>query len=572
MSGSQHFQQAGLILAAIIALAPAGSAVAQSAPEAAQRAAEIQRRQEQEIDAQRARAAERPDVLSAPSADPARGLVLPAETPCFATREVIWEGAEPSERLASATAAVLGECIGGRGLRALQEHLIGLLIDDGLVTARVVVPEQSLAAGTLTLKYLPGRISAVQSQDAIGWWRTALPTGPGGELNQRDLDQALENIRRLGSQADAAIDIAPGPELGDSDILIKPGTGKRWHGYLGGDNGGMDTVGKYQINAGLTLDSPLFLYDQLSVSWNSNAHWRDTDSNTRAASINYSLPFGYWTVFAGASKSTYRQTVAGFEEPIVYGGTTKQIQAGVSVVPYRGTAYKGNLSFTLLRKRTDSTLNDVAIDVQRRDVTGYEIAYGHRHYVGRAVLDIGGGVRGTLPQFSDAPGYVYGDPDWNGRSTILTGNAGLYLPFQIAEQSLAYQANWQIQHAKTAILPADYFTIGNRYAVRGFDGQMTLAAEDGWTLRNDLSFNLDAVTGLPGQQLYTGVDVGRVGGPSAAYLSGRTLVGAVAGLRGRLSIPYVNASYDLSAGWPLKKPESLKTASTVFAMALMFEF
>jgi len=572
MSGSQHFQQAGLILAAIVALAPAGSAWAQTAPEAAQRATEIQRRQEQEIDAQRARAAERPDVLSAPSADPARGLVLPAETPCFAIREVIWEGAEPPERLASATAAVLGECVGGRGLRALQEHLIGLLIDDGLVTARVVVPEQSLAAGTLTLKYLPGRISAVQSQGAIGWWRTALPTGPGGELNQRDLDQALENIRRLGSQADAAIDIAPGPELGDSDILIKPGTGKRWHGYLGGDNGGMDTVGKYQINAGLTLDSPLFLYDQLSVSWNSNAHWRDTDSNTRAASINYSLPFGYWTVFAGASKSTYRQTVAGFEEPIVYGGTTKQIQAGVSVVPYRGTAYKGNLSFTMLRKRTDSTLNDVAIDVQRRDVTGYEIAYGHRHYVGRAVLDIGGGVRGTLPQFSDAPGYVYGDPDWNGRSTILTGNAGLYLPFQIADQSLAYQANWQIQHAKTAIVPADYFTIGNRYAVRGFDGQMTLAAEDGWTLRNDLSFNLDALTGLPGQQLYTGVDVGRVGGPSAAYLSGRTLVGAVAGLRGRLSIPYVNASYDLSAGWPLKKPESLKTASTVFAMALMFEF
>ncbi|WP_313702415.1 ShlB/FhaC/HecB family hemolysin secretion/activation protein, partial [Achromobacter sp.] len=547
MSGSQHFQQAGLILAAIVALAPAGSAWAQTAPEAAQRATEIQRRQEQEIDAQRARAAERPDVLSAPSADPARGLVLPAETPCFAIREVIWEGAEPPERLASATAAVLGECVGGRGLRALQEHLIGLLIDDGLVTARVVVPEQSLAAGTLTLKYLPGRISAVQSQGAIGWWRTALPTGPGGELNQRDLDQALENIRRLGSQADAAIDIAPGPELGDSDILIKPGTGKRWHGYLGGDNGGMDTVGKYQINAGLTLDSPLFLYDQLSVSWNSNAHWRDTDSNTRAASINYSLPFGYWTVFAGASKSTYRQTVAGFEEPIVYGGTTKQIQAGVSVVPYRGTAYKGNLSFTMLRKRTDSTLNDVAIDVQRRDVTGYEIAYGHRHYVGRAVLDIGGGVRGTLPQFSDAPGYVYGDPDWNGRSTILTGNAGLYLPFQIADQSLAYQANWQIQHAKTAIVPADYFTIGNRYAVRGFDGQMTLAAEDGWTLRNDLSFNLDALTGLPGQQLYTGVDVGRVGGPSAAYLSGRTLVGAVAGLRGRLSIPYVNASYDLSA-------------------------
>jgi len=568
MSGFRHLQWAIMFGAA----AGGASAWAQPVPDAVLRATEIQRRQEQEVEAQRARAAERPDVLSSPPVAGPRGLSFPDETPCFLLREVMWDGAQPPESLSQAAAAVVGKCVGGKGLRALQEFLINLLIDNGQVTARVVVPEQSLAAGTLTLRYLPGRISAVRADGAIGWWRTALPTGPGGELNQRDLDQALENIRRLGSQSDAAIDIAPGPELGDSDILIKPGTGKRWHGYLGGDNGGMDTVGQYQINAGLTLDSPLFLYDQLSVSWNSNAHWRDSESNTRAASINYSLPFGYWTFFTGASKSTYRQTVAGFEDPIIYGGTTKQIQAGVSVVPYRGTAYKGNLSVSLLRKRTDSTLNDVPIDVQRRDVTGYEISYGHRHYVGPAVLDVGGGVRGTLPQFSDQPGYVYGDPDWNGRSTILSANAGLYLPFKVAEQSFAYQANWQIQRAKTPIVPADYFTIGNRYAVRGFDGQMTLAAEDGWTLRNDLSLNLEGLTGLPGQQLYTGLDVGRVGGPSAAYLSGRTLVGAVAGVRGRFSLPYVNASYDLSAGWPLQKPESLKTASTVFAMAVMFEF
>ncbi|SIT29106.1 ShlB/FhaC/HecB family hemolysin secretion/activation protein [Achromobacter sp. MFA1 R4] len=556
----------------LCAVAVGGPAVAQTAPDAVLRATELLRRQEQEVDAQRARAAERPDALSSSPAQRARGLDLPTETPCFPLREVAWEGASPPRELALAAQDVVGQCVGGQGLRALQEHLIGRLIDNGQVTARVVVPEQSLAAGTVTLRYLPGRISAVKGEGTVGWWRTALPTGPGGELNQRDLDQALENIRRLGSQSDAAIDIAPGPELGDSDILIKPGTGKRWHGYLGGDNGGMDSVGKYQINAGLTLDSPLFLYDQLSVSWNNNAHWRDAQSHTRAASINYSIPFGYWTFFTGASKSTYRQTVAGFEDPIIYGGTTKQIQAGVSVVPYRGTAYKGNLSVSVLRKRTESTLNDVSIDVQRRDVTGYEIGVGHRHYVGQAVLDIGGGVRGTLPQFSDQPGYVYGDPDWNGRSTLYTANAGLYLPFKVADQPFAYQANWQIQHAKTAIVPADYFTIGNRYAVRGFDGQMTLAAEDGWTLRNDLSWNLDAVTGLPGQQLYAGLDVGRVGGPSAAYLSGRTLVGAVAGVRGRFSIPYVNASYDLSAGWPLKKPESLETASTVFAMAVMFEF
>ncbi len=558
---------------AIFAILP--PAAAQLSPaEAAARASDIQRRQEQELDAQRARAAERPDVLSAPAAPAAADgvLVLPTESPCFTVAKVAWDGPAPSATMRRASEGVLGQCVGGQGLQALQAHLMARLIDRGLITARVLVPEQSLASGTLTLRYVPGRISGVKSDGAPGWWRTALPTWPGGEVNQRDLDQALENIRRLAGQADASIDVAPGPELGDSDIIIKPGTGKRWHAYVGGDNAGMESTGKNQVNAGLTLDSPLFLYDQLSVSWNSNADLRNNDAGSRAASVNYSIPFGYWTLFAGASKSRYRQTVAGFEEPIVYGGTSKQIEAGVSVVPYRGASYKGTAMLKFLRKRANSTLNDIDIEVQRRDVVGYEFSYGHRQYIDQMVLDLGGGVRGTLPQFSDQPGYVYGDPDWNGRSTILTANAGLYLPFKVAGQQLAYQANWQIQHAKTPIVPADYFTIGNRYAVRGFDGQMTLAAEDGWTLRNDLSLNL----GNLGQQLYTGLDAGRVGGPSAEYLASRTLVGAVAGLRGRIAIPgaanAVNASYDLSAGWPLKKPDNLKTQSTVFAATLMFEF
>lgn len=558
---------------AIFAILP--PAAAQLSPaEAAARASDIQRRQEQELDAQRARAAERPDVLSAPAAPAAADgvLVLPTESPCFTVAKVAWDGPAPPATVRRASEGVLSQCVGGQGLQALQAHLMARLIDRGLITARVLVPEQSLAGGTLTLRYVPGRIAGVKSDGAPGWWRTALPTWPGGEVNQRDLDQALENIRRLAGQADASIDVAPGPELGDSDIIIKPGTGKRWHAYVGGDNAGMESTGKKQVNAGLTLDSPLFLYDQLSVSWNSNADLRNNDAGSRAASINYSIPFGYWTLFASASKSRYRQTVAGFEEPIVYGGTSKQIEAGVSVVPYRGASYKGTAMLKFLRKRANSTLNDIDIEVQRRDVVGYEFSYGHRQYIDQMVLDLGGGVRGTLPQFSDQPGYVYGDTDWNGRSTILTANAGLYLPFKVAGQQLAYQANWQIQHAKTPIVPADYFTIGNRYAVRGFDGQMTLAAEDGWTLRNDLSLNL----GNLGQQLYTGLDAGRVGGPSAEYLASRTLVGAVAGLRGRITIPgaanTVNASYDLSAGWPLKKPDNLKTQSTVFAATLMFEF
>ncbi|GAB3102444.1 ShlB/FhaC/HecB family hemolysin secretion/activation protein [Bordetella tumbae] len=450
----------------------------------------------------------------------------------------------------------------------MQAHLTMRLVDLGLITAWVRVPEQSLAEGSLTLRYGAGRISEVRSEGAPGWWRTVLPSGPGDELNQRDLDQALENIQRLKGQSDARIDIAPGTALGASDVLLQPGSGKRWHAYIGGDNAGLKTMGNKRLNAGLTVDSPLFLYDQLSVSWNSNAGLRNHDNNTRAASVYYSVPFGYWTMFASAGRSRYRQTVSGFEEPIVYGGTTQQVDAGVLVVPYRGSHNKGTIVAKVLRKRVGGTLNGIDIEVQRRDVMGYELGYQHRHYVGRTVVDAGAGMRGTVPRYSKQPGYVYGDPGWDGRTTILAATAGAYMPFTLAQQQMAYQFNWQFQHAKTPIVPADYFTIGDRYTVRGFDGQMTLTAEDGWSLRNDLSWNLSTL----GQQLYAGVDAGRVSGPSAQYLSGRTLVGAVAGLRGRISVPYIDTSYDVSLGWPLKKPDAFPTSNVVFAAALMFEF
>ncbi|WMD22485.1 hypothetical protein RAS12_08930 [Achromobacter seleniivolatilans] len=119
-----------LRLGAMFCAAEVGApAMAQVMPDGTLRATERHGCQEQEADAQRARAAEGPDVLSSRTAESTRGIGRSTETPSFL-------------------------------LRALQEYLIGLLIDNGQVTARVVVPEQSLAGGTPMLRYAPVRISA----------------------------------------------------------------------------------------------------------------------------------------------------------------------------------------------------------------------------------------------------------------------------------------------------------------------------------------------------------------------------------------------------------------------------
>ena len=145
-------------------------------PELPAQAADIERRQEQELEHQRARAEERPDVLSPQvSEGVGQSLNLPTETHCFALSALTWEGEQPPVDLLWASQMVIGQCVGAQGLRTLHTYLMNQLIKDGLITSRVLIPEQSLAAGKLILHYVPGRILAVRSEKAVGWWHTVYP-------------------------------------------------------------------------------------------------------------------------------------------------------------------------------------------------------------------------------------------------------------------------------------------------------------------------------------------------------------------------------------------------------------
>ncbi len=530
----------------------------------------IEQRQEQQQEAAKQRAMARPDVLSPEAAAPTTGpLILPTESPCFPIKTVAWEGAEDFPWLQQESDILVGQCAGAKGLQAIRDYFATRLITEGFVTSRVLIPAQNLSTGTLRLQLVAGRIDQVKSEGTIGWWRTALPTGPGGLVNQRDLDQGMENIRRLQGQADATIDLVPGDEPGEADLVIKPGTGKRWHALITGDNAGLDNTGKYQMGGTLTVDSPLFLYDSLTISGNTNANVGNGAAGTRSSAINYNIPFGYWNAFFNANQSRYKQTVAGFEEDIVYGGRSTQVEAGLGYVPFRNASGKTSLYAKVFRKSASSSINGQDLTVQHRDFVGYEVGASHRQYFGATVFDIGAAWRASLPNHSKAPGFVLGDPTWDGKSEILSGNLGLMVPFQVSGQRLRYQGSVRMQYAPTRILPSDYFVIGNRYSVRGFDEQLTLAAENGVTMRNDLAWQI----GNTGQEAFVGFDMGHVSGPSAAFLVGQTLMGAVIGARGRWRLGSLAAlSYEITIGAPVKKPDNFRTHSPNIAAQLGLEF
>ena len=96
------------------------------------------------------------------------------------------------------------------------------LIAQGYVTTRVLIKPQDPKPGVLTLTLIPGRIHAIRFADPASWrarWFNALPARPGDVLNLRDIEQALENFKRVPT-ADADIQIEPAGADGESDLVI----------------------------------------------------------------------------------------------------------------------------------------------------------------------------------------------------------------------------------------------------------------------------------------------------------------------------------------------------------------
>ncbi|WP_246327055.1 ShlB/FhaC/HecB family hemolysin secretion/activation protein [Burkholderia guangdongensis] len=541
-----------------------GASSAQQAPTHVTPGPEVERRQQRQIDDAKA-LNPAPDVLtpSVRAEAPPDLAHLPSDRPCFPVHRIVLVD-NAFDWLAPLLQPAVGACVGQHALKAIQDVANNALIARGYVTSRVLIPPQSLDAGTLTLQVVPGRVSAVRAAaPAIGVLRAALPTSAGALLNQRDIDQGLENLRRLQSQADATFDIAPGARPGESDVVLRPGTGKRWHAVIGADNAGLDSTGKYAMFGSFTFDSPLHLYDQLQIAGTTDAHVGASGKGNQSASANYGVPFGHALLTLSASRSRYAQTAAGFDGPIAYTGAQSQWQAEVSGVVHRSAHARTDIHGALFHKTSRNEIDGVDIDVQHRDLVGYELGIAHRQYAGDAMLDGSLTWRASLPGVSHRPGTVLDAPDFDGKTRLLLASANAQLPFRLGGHALSYRFGWHAQVARTPLLPSDYFSIGTRHAVRGFDQQLTLAAESGWAVTNELDWHLPA-SAFGTHALYAGIDAGRVRGPAAQYLLGRTLAGAVVGMRGNVTPKNplgATLNYDVSVGWPLSKPDGFVTGA-----------
>lgn len=556
---------------------------------------------QQRQEAQRRALIPQPDIrLETPAVQPTGRLV--DESPCFLIHVVQWQYAPRADTAVSATPvadwlpwldtalagdqaddAPTGRCIGVAGVRTLQERAQNALLHNGYITSRVLAPPQDLSSGVLRLSILPGRIHAVrlaQPQTPRATLRNALPLQAGQILYLPDIEQGLENLKRVPT-ADADIRIEPATAnssdlavsaLAQSDVVVDYRQRFPLRLNLGIDNSGTRQTGKYQATATLFYDNALTLNDvfylsvghDLGSSGSASAYGGSSGYGTHNYAMHYEVPLGYWLLSVSGNQYRYHQTLAGATIPIVYSGVSAGKEVNLTRVLQRDARGKTTLGLKAWQRSASNAINGTDVGVQRRVQAGWELSGERQQFLGNTSVSArlayrkGTGAFGSLP----APEELFGEG--TSRMGLVKADVALNMPLNWGTHSLRWNSVWRAQHNTTRLTPLDLFSIGGRYTVRGFDGERQLAAERGWLWRNDLSLAL----GQSRQELYLGLDYGQVGGPSAVNLLGRHLAGAVIGMRGA----YAGVQYDLAAGSPLSKPQYFVTPRTTVSFNLNWLF
>ncbi|MBR8459561.1 ShlB/FhaC/HecB family hemolysin secretion/activation protein [Burkholderia dolosa] len=511
---------------------------------------------------------------------------LPSETPCFridrfaldvpdalpASLKSEGASALPMDRFAFAREWLehyAGQCIGKQGLDILVKGLSQAILARGHVTTRVLLPEQDLSTGILKFSLIPGVIRHVRFADEKlrGTWKTAFPTGDGELLNLRDLEQGLEQMKRVSSQ-DVSMQIVPGELPGESDVVLDVKRGKPWTVVASVDNAGTRATGKLQGNLSLGIDNPLGLNDVFNIGVSQDLELGDKRLGSHGWNGFYSIPWGYWTATLSAYTNTYYQQIAGVNQTFVASGNSKTVDFKLAGVLARSQNDVFGAYARVSRRFGQSFIEDTEISQQRRNNTMIELGLTDRHYFGGAQFDGSLAYRqgvGGLGAQNDTLA-AGGGPTYRFKMAVLDAN--LSAPFAIGKQPFRYVGTFHGQYTGNTLYYIDDLTIGSRYTVRGFDGETMLAAARGFYWRNELQ----APIGQTGQAVYAGLDYGRVWGPQPIALVGTQLAGAVVGVKGSVGTRFGAYAYDLFAGTPVDKPSGFETARVTVGVQITAQF
>lgn len=444
------------------------------------------------------------------------------------------------------------------------------LLDKGFVTSQVYIPEQNLNAGTLQFMVMPGRVEDIRYGDssAHGPWRTAFPVRPGDILNIRDVEQGLEQMKRVSSQS-VTMKLLPGTSVGTSIIELSIKQDKPVHGSISFDNSGLESTGVYQGSFTSSFDQVFRANDTFTMSLSGDLSGSGSIKGTRAASLNYVIPHGKDTFSVSFSKSRYHQTIQSNPYDYTYSGKSTTMKAKWNHVWSRTQREKRAFDISISTRHNHRFINDMEIPVQALRTTSMEFGVSNRKYIGNATLysrlgfQWGIGALGAQPEHKAS--VAMGGP--TSRYHMWLVDVDYRKPFIMGHRPASFKSSFHGQWVQGGkrLYSVDTINIGNRYSIYGFDGEYTLMGDSGWYVRNEVSSVIPRLN----TEVYLGLDVGAVYGKSTESLVGKTIAGTALGVRGNYASGLL---FDAFVSTPLYKPQGYHTKKFYSGFTVGYRF
>ncbi|WP_233527571.1 ShlB/FhaC/HecB family hemolysin secretion/activation protein (plasmid) [Serratia sp. PAMC26656] len=473
------------------------------------------------------------------------------EETCHNVQRIVFQGAEHlswsvKEKLAK---PYQGRCLTLSRINNLVRETTNAYITRGYVMSQAWLPGQDIAGGELTVAVSEGRIEGINldGQESLAL-KMAFPGSVGSVLNLRDIEQGMEQLNRLPSQQ-VAIDIQPGAHSGYSNVVLRRSSARLPVALsFGADNSGQKSIGTGQMNAGMTLDSPLRLAEQWSFSAARNS---DFSHSHRSRSLNggVTLPYGYWLFSYQYAWNDFFQNVPFNGDAYRYKGNSQTQRLGANRTLLRDGTRKFSVDIGLTRRRTENQLAGERLAISSPTLSVFSLGGNYSAVAGRGYLTLNPTVSHGLRML----GATTDDPEHTNapRSEFrkLSLSASYFYPLT---PSLYYLTSAYGQTTPDNLYSSERVSVGGQYSVRGFKEQY-LTGNRGAFWRNELNWQLGTVPVIGDMSLTSALDGGWLRS-EPHQVDGGSMAGASLGLA--MNNQWFNQSF--TVGKPLLYPASLQ--------------
>jgi hemolysin activation/secretion protein len=303
---------------------------------------------------------------------------------------------------------------------------------------------------------------------------------------------------------------------------------RRATGTFSSDNTGSSATGEWQGTLAASVDDLFDLNDGFYVTHTRSIDDPQGPAASRSTSLNYSVPYGWWTATASFSQSNYDTVVQGITRDFVTSGTSDNASLRLERVAFRDQARKLTFYAGLSRRDSENFVAGQLIDASSRVLSALSFESNLSVVSGASLWSFDAGVFRGVTWFGaldDAEALPAGTP----RAQYLKFSAGGGVSRGFDAMGVRTQVSSRLaaQWSNDTLYASEQIALAGPFSVRGYRDSR-LYGDRGLTWRNELAFPFTAGVGTRsplGVRPFLGIDYGKVwahGPAEGGSLSGWT--------------------------------------------------